>query len=172
MYWPREGDTETIETLGDESQRCEEEASRLREESANLLRQIDILRTSQRPTFPTAEQDALIGLAVEEIRKGTKPSSHHGDPVEDGNYIVVVDGSREWMSVRHDAPYSARGSAEKLWSFSDEETEAILEIVRANGLTVLKWWHHGDGISITTNRPERSMPACCAASGVGVCDDH
>lgn len=146
-YWPRDTDTEAIRTLGAEIRVAEEQQSILRERVRRYETRVDDLRLLQRPEFPTAEQDALIGLAASVIHAGTIPKSHHGDPVEEGNYSVVVDGHRGFISVRDGSPYSAR-RGDKLWSFTDDERNALLAIVEANGLEVTSYWPHGEGLSI------------------------
>lgn len=153
-YWPRDTDTEHVRTLGNEIRVAEEHQSILRERVRRYETQIDELRLLQRPEFPTAEQDALIGLAASEIHAARIPKSHHGDPVVEGNYTVVVDGHRGFISVRDGAPYAARGSSEKLWAFTDEERNAILYLVEANGLEVTSYWPHAEGLSIIA-RPQR-----------------
>lgn len=151
----------SIQDLLDRHQACERGITELRRSQVALEERIDAQRLEDRPTYPTEAQRAGLLVALERVKAGEEPSSHHGDPCcpdvtvdYDGgkysaSYDVVVDGARGWLSVNHRAPYSKRRMGSRLWDFTDEELEAIFAIVREGGHEVLSHWRHDHGVSIT-----------------------
>lgn len=123
-----------------------------------IEQQIDDLRLTTRPTYPTRAQILGIAEAARQVKAGIVPSTHHGDPCaplfDDGrhstespsSYDVVVDGRRGFIRLANKAPYSKRGSGQ-LWDYTDDELEAIFAEIRTHGLAVVEHWR-SSGISI------------------------
>lgn len=135
-------------------------AKRLYARAREIEQQIDDIHTSRRPAMPTPTQRDGIHAALDEIRKGTVPESHHGDPCvpggEEPGYAVVVDGHRGWLSVKHSSPYSQARRGTKLWHFTADEIATILAIITGEGFTVTKHWKHDEGLSVEVSREDLS----------------
>lgn len=130
----------------------QESQQHLRAVERRLREHGDAIAIAARPTYPTGEQIAGIEEAARRIRAGETPESHHGvgvGPVG-SPYIVTVHGVSGWLRVKVGAPYRLTRQGERLWDFTDEEVEAILDVVRAQGLTVDHHWRADNGLSINT----------------------
>lgn len=114
--------------------------------------ELDAARIEQRPTYPTDIQRDGIAAALAVCNAGTKPETHHGDPAIPGVATYVhVDGARPWLRVKAGAPYSVHRNRGYLWDFTDDEIEAILNIVRAAGWTP-QHWRADNGLSMNLYR--------------------
>lgn len=153
-------DTERLQALTREARLVEDERTRLAAREHSIQQAIDDLRTRCRPTFPTAEHVEQAEEAMRRINGRVKPRSHHGDPAIPGfdpttrkapwpPYSVTVDGARGFLCFMHGAPFSARRKGYKLWSFTDDEVQALLGLLRDRGYVVTSHWKHDTGISVT-----------------------
>jgi hypothetical protein len=133
------------EELAEHYRQLDAQVVKIRGEQSGISQKIDALNLEERPIYPTDEQRAGITEAARRIKSQEQSKSHHGDPTP--TYAVVVCGSNNWLSVRHSAPYKHRGGS-RLWDFTESETETLLDLLRAEGLTVAHHWVHDEGISI------------------------
>jgi hypothetical protein len=146
-YFPHAGDTEEIKDLGSRARDIDSAISVLRRTLAEVETQIGEARIALRPTFPTERQRELLGYAARNIKDGTKSKSHLGDPALDGDYTVVVDGARGWISVRDLAPTNPRNGY-RCWEFTEADVAAFAAILVEEGLDMVDHWFHQDGVSI------------------------
>lgn len=136
-----------VEMLKAANRAIDNRIDRLRRQQTENNVRIDDLNRATRPNFPTPEQREALLLALAKIDEGWVPKSHLGDPVIEGDYGLVVHPLRRWLSIRHRAPYSARGSG-KLWHFTDEEDQQFFDIINEAGYAVVQSWPHDEGLSI------------------------
>lgn len=146
-YYPHAGDTDGIKDLGEEARALYQAQSVLSEQVRRIETLIGEARTALRPTFPTERQRELLGYAARNIKDGTKSKSHLGDPALDGDYTVVVDGARGWVSVRDLAPTNPRNGY-RCWEFTEDDVAAFAAILAEEGLEMRDHWFHQDGVSI------------------------
>lgn len=124
------------------------EITALHAEDRSVREQLVALQLLERPQYPTQVQRDGIVEAVRRIKAGVTPKSHHGDPTPTYEVTAGELHGYGWLTVRHGAPYGASG--EKLWHFTDDEIESILELVRAEDIGVSDWWRANDCVSIRT----------------------
>lgn len=126
--------------------RFEDAINVLRQHQRDVRTRYNSLEMEKKPTFPTAEQRADIRLAIEAIRADVVPSSHHGDRVGAGT--VSVAANRHWLSISHGAEIVWQGSGGRYWRFTDSDVEALLDVVRAEGVDIVNHWTHDTGLSV------------------------
>jgi hypothetical protein len=136
-----------IGALENEHRDLDRKISAARDRQRQICEEIDGLRLSLRPTYPTDMQREGIIEAARRIRDGIRADIHHGDATNQDR-SVVVDGARGWLSIRHHAPTSKARRGYNLWLFEDHEIDALLDLVRAEGFEIADNWPHGDGLSI------------------------
>ncbi len=119
-----------------------------------LREEIDALRRAERPeVFPTPEMVEGLLDACEKVKSGYREKSHHGDHVG-GN--VSVNASEGRIMAHAGAKHALCGEyGYYLWSFTDEEVESILQVLKGRGNMVIKtWWRHNtNGISVLVRMP-------------------
>jgi hypothetical protein len=145
--WPQDDDDTETRLLVERYRANEIEQLKMIDTQRRICEEVDAIRLTKRPTYPTEEQRAGLVEATRRIGEREVPASHHGDPTP--TYAVVVDGRRGWLNIRHGAPVGAR-KVGSLWDFTDEDIEAFLEILKGEGhyWRILRWWRCDGGVSI------------------------
>lgn len=139
-----------VDALIAEHDQIERQIRALRETQRSLDEHIDADHLSMRPTFPTPGQITGIAEAARRVYAREKPQSHQGDPTAPGappkSYDVVVDGSRGFIRLRTQSPYSRR-RLDRLWTYTAPEIIAIIAECEKHGLLVRDHWI-SDGLSM------------------------
>lgn len=138
--------TPEIDALIARHREAERAIQQLHVEQSTIGKEIDALRMSGRPTYPTDAQREGMKVAAQRIRDHVAPDSHHGDPTP--TYEIVVDGARGWLCFRHHAPHAFRGWS-KLWDYTVPEVNALVELVQAEGFEIASKWRNDEGLSVT-----------------------
>lgn len=129
----------------------EQKIRALHEQQRGLVADIQAEQRTAKPAFPTDEQRAGVREAARRIRLAEAPASHHGDPCL--TYAVKVDGARGWLSIGHGAGLIFGGDGGRVWWFTEQDVDALLDLVRAAGLEPVYHWTHDTGVSIEVRHP-------------------
>lgn len=107
---------------------------------------------AQRPQYPTAEHLAGLSRVADLLRSGTAYGDHLGYATERereaGRALpsgVRFDSHSQRLNVVALAPY-APDSADYIWSFTDDEVQAIRDRIADLDRKVIDEWLHADGI--------------------------
>lgn len=116
-----------------------------------LCARYDDMLAKQRPVYPKAEQLNALDRIADFIESDTPYGNHLGYATEQDKAAGrTLPGSVQFASRSHriniytHAPYAA-GSSRRLWSFSEDELDAIRNKLQERSLRIVSEWNHEDG---------------------------